>query len=899
MMRFPPALLGGILALCVPAIGSERPHEAKAIRPGVTLTMLREQPDLVTPTGVDIDAAGNVWVVASHTHFPPEGYPGPKKDEILVFAEEGMGTRNVFYNETHHTMDLELGPDGWVYLAERDRILRIRDTDGDGKADEEQDIAVLASEAVYPHNGLSGLAWHPDGDLCFALGENFSQAWTLTGTDGSSATGTGEGGIFRCRADGSRLRRIAKGMWNPFGLCVREDGEIFAAENDPGVRPPCRILHIVEGGDYGYQRHYGPGAHHPFVVWNGGLRGSLPMLHPSGEAPCGIAPLAGGLLIPSWGDHRIDYFSLKREGASFTATRTELATGARYFRPTCIVEDEFRSSVGRRVFYLTDWVDGSYNVHGFGRLWKLEIDLNLAPWAAPRKPEPPNDAARLAKKLRNGPARFSRKRLFELAQDEDPFIAHGALSRLAQQARRWKPDAAMGWDVDSRVSAVTALRIAGAEPEAWFPLMLNDESDAVVFETLRWIAEAVHKPALAAVETLLKRHDLSFELFEAGIATWNTLNGKPELGLNNNEVLLARVTDEASPARLRAYALRLLPSVAERASSDGTIATLRFPKGVNAEFLAGLIALGDAELSMETVRMLSGNPTAGQATLAKVAKDSAQPTQIRAEAVAGLAAVADKHLPLLLELAESSPGPIRDEALRALRGQTLSKAQTEQLNILPKSDLTEALLNPGSLAEGRPSPMNTQAWSKRLAALAGDADVDNGRRIFHHASIALCSRCHRHTGRGKFVGPDLSAVGGRSDRAWLLEAILQPNLAMAPEYQPRDIELKDGTIHTGIRLRSYSKEQIRDANGNTLTFGKDQVAAIRDLDRSLMPEGLVYSMTDGELRDLLAYLDGWLGFGAPRIARHGAQSRETCRAMLGAPIVWFPCPSPAPDLAPL
>lgn len=856
MIRSLAALMGALSLFGLTTFAGERPHAAKAVQSGVTLTLLREQPDLVTPTGVDIDAEGNVWVVASHTHFPPEDYPGPKLDEILVFADEGKGQRHVFYNQTHHTMDLELGPDGWVYLAERDRILRIRDTDGDGKADEEQDIAVLASEAVYPHNGLSGIAWHPDGDLCFALGENFSQAWTLTGTDGSSVTGTGEGGIFRCRADGSRLRRIAKGMWNPFGLCVREDGEIFAAENDPGVRPPCRILHIVEGGDYGYQRHYGPGAHHPFVVWNGGLRGTLPMLHPSGEAPCGIAPLAGGLLIPSWGDHRIDFFSLKREGASFTATQTTLAAGARYFRPTCIVEDEFRGSVGRKVFYLTDWVDGSYNVHGFGRLWKLEIDLNLAPWAAPRKPEPPNDAAKLAKKLRGGTTRISRKRLFELARDEDPFIAHGALSRMARQAGRWKPEAVIGWNEDDRSSATVALRIAGADPAPWFAVLLNDESDAVVFEALRWIAEAVHKPALNEVEALLKRSELSFTLFEAAIATWNTLNGKPELGLNNNEMLLARVKDEASPPTLRAYALRLLPSVAERAASDGTIATVQFPKGVNAAFLAGLITLGNAELSMEAVRLLSGNPAAGHGTLAKVAKDSAQPPRIRAEATAGLAAMADKHLPLLLKLAEANPGPIRDEALRALRGQDLSEAQAQQLRVLPASHLTEAVLNPASLAEGRPSPTDTQAWSRRLAELGGEADVDNGRRIFHHASVALCSRCHRHTGRGKFVGPDLSAVGRRDDKLWLLEAILQPNLAMAPEYQPRDIELTDGTVHTGIRLRSYSKEQIRDANGNTLTFGKDQVAAIRDLDRSLMPEGLVYSMTDRELRDLLAFLEG-------------------------------------------
>ena len=47
-------------------------------------------------------------------------------------------------------MDLELGPDGWVYLAERDRILRIRDSDGDGKADVEENIAVLKTEAASP-----------------------------------------------------------------------------------------------------------------------------------------------------------------------------------------------------------------------------------------------------------------------------------------------------------------------------------------------------------------------------------------------------------------------------------------------------------------------------------------------------------------------------------------------------------------------------------------------------------------------------------------------------------------------------------------------------------------------------------------------------------------------------
>lgn len=251
----------------------EREPQVETLLPGVQLSLVAEHPALATPTGIDVDHQGRIWVVATHTHFRPDNYVGPEHDEILIFTDkDGDGRaeqRQVFYNATDATMDLELGADGWVYLAERDRITRVKDSDSNGKGDVEEDILTLETEADYPHNGLEGLAWHPDGDLVFGLGENFGKPWTLTGTDGTAVRGTGEGGIFSCSADGKNLRRIAQGFWNPFGICVRADGEIFAADNDPGERPPCRLLHIVEGGDYGYQQSYGPESHHPFVGWNG------------------------------------------------------------------------------------------------------------------------------------------------------------------------------------------------------------------------------------------------------------------------------------------------------------------------------------------------------------------------------------------------------------------------------------------------------------------------------------------------------------------------------------------------------------------------------------------------------------------------------------------------------
>ena len=389
---------------CLGAEAIDVSPQTEIVAAGVRLTVVAEHPAVMTPTGIDVDESGNLWVVCSHTHFRPDDYEGPEHDEVVIITPNG--SRRVFYNRTDATMDLELGDDGWVYLAERDRILRIRDPDGDGVADQEEVLAELQTEADYPHNGLSGLAWHPSGDLVFALGENYWQSWTLTSTSGEAVEGTGEGGIFRCRPDGTSLRRIAKGFWNPFGICVRADGTMFAAENDPGARPPCRLLHIVEGGDYGYQRLYGNAPVHPFVCWNGELRGTLPMLHSLGEAPCGIAPLACGLVVPSWTDHRIDFYPLRQHGASFQTERVTLVQGGRHFRPTCITQ------AAPTVFYLTDWVYGSYNLHGYGRVWKLEVDPKVADWLGPLELPAATREAVMAESLRAAASRLTTRPSF-------------------------------------------------------------------------------------------------------------------------------------------------------------------------------------------------------------------------------------------------------------------------------------------------------------------------------------------------------------------------------------------------------------------------------------------------------------------------------------------------------
>ncbi|MBL9145964.1 MAG: c-type cytochrome [Verrucomicrobiaceae bacterium] len=795
-----------------PEVPAQLPPEIQLLQPGVKLTIVAEHPQVVTPTGIDVDEKGNIYSISCHTHFRPEGYAGPEHDEVVVFDANGKN-RRVFYNKTDATMHVEVGPDGWIYLAERDRVLRVKDTNSDGVGDLEESLASLDTVADYPHNGLSGMAWHPDGGLVFSLGENFGKDWTLTARDGSKVSGRGEGGVFRCTAEGKQMRRIARGFWNPFGLMVRADGEIFAAENDPGSRPPCRLLNVVEGADYGFQWVYGSAPVHPFVAWNGELRGTLGMVHPSGEGPCAVVELGGGVMIPSWSDHSIDYFPLTRKGAGYTSERIPLIKGSDFFRPTCM------AMAPDGAFYFNDWVFSSYPIHGRGRLWKLEIDKAAAPWMK-SAPDLLTAEAKLAKELREGQAKLGTERLLELARGTDKYLSDAALTALAREP--WTVDKVKSLPKDDRVWAFVAMRRNNMNDEQWPRAFLNDADPELRFESLRWIADAVLTNFMPQVEALLSDPSLDYRLFEAVLATWNTLRGEPGAGVTNPDVLVERITNPNTPARLKGYALRLAPAT---------------HKQLTVALLKDLMTKGDEVLALEVVRTLSARQADdARAVLAEIAADESKAAQLRAEAAAGLAtSTHPAHLSVLASLEKEAKDPaLRDEAHRALRFADAAHAFSPEA--------------------GRPEFTDLAAWLKRLDALPGKADTEAGRRIFFHSKVALCAGCHRHGGRGNVVGPDLSLVARQGDREAILRSILEPQREVAPQFYPTQLKLKDGSDFMGILLRSSSTEVFRDLTGKERTFQKTDIVQRTELKTSLMPPGLVATMTDRELRDLLAFL---------------------------------------------
>ena len=85
--------------------------------------------------------------------------------------------------------------------------------------------------------------------------------------------------------------------------------------------------------------------------------------------------------------------------------------------------------------------------------------------------------------------------------------------------------------------------------------------------------------------------------------------------------------------------------------------------------------------------------------------------------------------------------------------------------------------------------------------------------------------------------------------------MVDPSSEIRKEYQGQTLALKDGRVLTGLIVEESGGSLVLfDSQKQRTTIAKDDIEDRKAAEVSVMPEGLVDAMTEGQIRDLFRYL---------------------------------------------
>jgi putative heme-binding domain-containing protein len=136
-----------------------------------------------------------------------------------------------------------------------------------------------------------------------------------------------------------------------------------------------------------------------------------------------------------------------------------------------------------------------------------------------------------------------------------------------------------------------------------------------------------------------------------------------------------------------------------------------------------------------------------------------------------------------------------------------------------------------------------------------DRDYRRGRKMF---AAANCFACHRFDNQGGSVGPDLTILAGRFSPRDILESIVDPSKQISDQYGSVQILTTDGKVVAG-RIVNLAGDTVRVQTNmmapSALTgVDRKQIEEIVPSRISMMPTGLLNTLTKTEILDLMAYL---------------------------------------------
>ena len=299
------------------------------------------------PIVADFDEQGRLYVADSSGSNDPVGKQLEEKPHRIVRLEDtdgdGRFDRRTVFADKMMFPEGAMWLDGSLYVGAPPSIWKLTDTDGDGVADRREEW-FQGKTLTGCANDLHGPYAGPDGWIYWCKGAFAEQTYERPG---KPPLVTRAAHVFRARPDGSGIEPVMTGgMDNPVELAFTPGGErIFTTTffQHPGGGRRDGLIHAIYGGLYGKDHDVLDG--HPRTGPD-----LMPVLtHLGPAAPCGLcryesdafgADYRDNLFACLFNMHKVTRHVLVPDGSTFK-TRDEdfLSTPDLDFHPTDVLED--------------------------------------------------------------------------------------------------------------------------------------------------------------------------------------------------------------------------------------------------------------------------------------------------------------------------------------------------------------------------------------------------------------------------------------------------------------------------------------------------------------------------------------------------------------------------------
>lgn len=763
------------------------------VAPGFTVELIRSAAkDEDSWISLAQDARGR-WII------------GMEKQGLLRLTLPATGQGEVRVERINETLrecrGLVIAHDALYAMANVDSALyRLRDTDGDDRFDKVEKLLETAGDSGHGRNQLT---LGPDGELWAIFGDSIFEPESAKKLPPSLAEPTQvektrSGFVARLNADASEVKIVTRGLRNPYGLDFNEHGELFTydadAEYDMGASwyRPTRALHLVPGGDYGWRRvtQQWP----PYFPDRADM--PQPMLDIGKGSPTAVAFGTNSHFPPRYRSalYILDWAYGRIVAVHLAPRGASYQASAETFlrgQPLNVTDIEFGA-------------DGAmYFVTG-GRA--TQSALYRVKYTGPAITPPPPSVQEKASESHAQESRATRRDLEQLLEkspesklpaiwsnlgSDDPWIRHTARAALEKApASIWRKRALDESDLDKTLAARVALA-RSADEATWIGGRMKEANQRQKLELL-YVAE---------------------------------------------RVLASSPSDPAQAQTILAELRSVYPA-------DNPI------------------------VNQELSRILSLHPDDAfvAQTLALLEKTASQTERLHylfvlRNVIPGWTTESRNAYFELLRLMDDYVG---GEGLPTFR----KLIRQEAVAALPESQRPrfEKLLAASTVGwSGELPPARTalvRKWTvDELAAAWAESKVEHnpnrGKELF---AVARCIVCHRAAGTGGVSGPDLTSVARRFAPRDILMSIVEPSKAIDEKYAAQALELADGRVITGrIAPGDYRAPDLEIIPNllepqKTIKFPKVDVVSRVASPTSPMPAGLVDTLTQDEILDLVAYL---------------------------------------------